>query len=100
MISSEYRSGRDADASKPSRPITDTKEQLEIQKLQIETALLRIKHNTEEEKLQREVEELRQAPRRARRTSGENLTLGTLTTRSKPAETLACSRYHLLRSHH
>jgi hypothetical protein len=32
--------------------------------------------------------------------SGENLTLGTLTTRSKPAETLACSRYHLLRSHH
>jgi hypothetical protein len=33
-------------------------------------------------------------------TSGENLTLGTLTTQSKPAETLACSRYHLLRSHH
>jgi DNA (cytosine-5)-methyltransferase 1 len=32
--------------------------------------------------------------------SGENLTLGTLTTQSKPAETLACSRYHLLRSHH
>ena len=32
--------------------------------------------------------------------SGENLTLGTPTTRSKPAETLACLRYHLLRSHH
>jgi hypothetical protein len=32
--------------------------------------------------------------------SGENLTLDTLATQSKPAETLACSRYHLLRSHH
>ena len=32
--------------------------------------------------------------------SGENMTFGTLANRSKPAETLACSRYHPLRSHH
>ena len=32
--------------------------------------------------------------------SGENLTFGTLANRSKLVETLACSRYHPLRSHH
>jgi hypothetical protein len=32
--------------------------------------------------------------------SGQNLTFGTLAKPSKPAETLACSRYHLLRSDH
>lgn len=32
--------------------------------------------------------------------SGENLTFGTLAARPKPAETLACSRYHLLCSDH
>jgi hypothetical protein len=34
------------------------------------------------------------------RSSGENLTFGTLANRSKPAETQASSRYHPLRSHH
>jgi hypothetical protein len=32
--------------------------------------------------------------------SGENLTFGTLAIPSKSAQTLACSRYHPLRSHH
>jgi hypothetical protein len=32
--------------------------------------------------------------------NGENLTFGTLAARPKPAETLACSRYHLLCSDH
>jgi KUP system potassium uptake protein len=37
---------------------------------------------------------------RAEIPSGENLTFGTLAIPSKPAQTLACSRYHPLRSHH
>jgi hypothetical protein len=60
----------------PSKHIEDhlphdepCRDELETRKLSLETAILEFRRDLEEEKLRREIDELRQSPRRARRTA-------------------------------